>query len=176
MARKRVNEVEKQAPRGRAKPRKGNVDDRDDHPRFRQCRCRKAKPGTINGTKDWQVVDVCGQRYLVKVDPVYDARKLEGACTFTDNQIEVLEQALDRMHDTLLHEIIHAANDASGLKWALMNAFPNLSLKERRAIDEMICRFLAPALLGTLRGAGWLKLPEWPPRRLPKTKRHRSAK
>jgi Zn-dependent peptidase ImmA (M78 family) len=106
-------------------------------------------------------VDICGQRYRVMVDPAYDGKKWEGGCTWSDNLIEILEQAEDRMHDSLIHEIVHAITDACGLKWSIATRFKKLTAKERRELDEMLCRSFAPAILQTFRNAGWLRLPRW---------------
>jgi hypothetical protein len=133
------------------------VEDRDDRPRRRKAKAPRV--ALAGKRKLCKPVDICGQRYRVLLDDEYDSKKNEGQCTWADNLIELLAQAPDRVHDALMHEIVHAVNDASGLKWAIANRFPKLTLKERRALDEMLCRFLAPALLATLRNAGWLKLP-----------------
>ena len=153
--------------RAKKKPRKSNANDGADRPR-NSTRNRKAPTPKVAlvGKRRWaRKVDVCGQRYDVKVDDAYDSRKWEGACTWSDNLIEILVQAEDRMHDALIHELVHAINDASGLKWEIANRFKKkLSLQDRRDLDELMCRHLAPAILQVFRNAGWLKLPKWPPR------------
>lgn len=140
-----------------ANRRKGSTTT-EERPRARRPKAQRAD---LKGrAKYCEPVDVCGQRYRVLVDPDYANDKLEGACTWADNVIELLLQAEDRMHDALIHEIVHAITDASGLKWTIAATFgKKLNAKDRAKLDEMLCRFLAPALLSTLRNAGWLKLP-----------------
>lgn len=129
----------------------------------RPQRRAKPTPAELKGkVKFCEPIDVCGQRYRVLVDPDFGPKKIEGSCTYQDNLIELLDQAEDRMHDTLFHEIVHAIADAGALKWTIATRFPKLTKKDRAALDEMLCRFFAPALLATLRSAGWLKLPRKP--------------
>lgn len=175
MARRTRTEIEveilvdakKPARARRKKPRKSNANDGPDRPR-NSTRNRKTPIPRValEGKRRWgEKVDICGQRYDVKVDTAYHAKKWEGACTWADNLIELLEQAPDRMHDALIHEVFHAIMDACGLKWEIANRFgKKLSVQDRRDLDEMLCRHLAPAVLQTFRNAGWLKLPAWPPR------------
>jgi hypothetical protein len=105
-------------------------------------------------------IDVCGQRYRVGV--FTDERGYQGATTFADNAIEIQDQAEDRMHDTLLHELLHACFDACGLKLQIRERFSTMKKKDRDFLEEAICVMLSPALLATLRRAGWLKLPRKP--------------
>lgn len=157
-------EAKKQRKRSsrRKKPRKSNANDGSDRP-TRTRRARKPKT-TLEGRRHWvRKLDICGQRYDVRVDTSFHNAKWEGSCTWSANLIEILEQAEDRMHDALLHEIIHAMNDASGLKWEIANRFKKkLTVEDRRDLDELLCRHLAPAILQTFRNAGWLRLPRWP--------------
>lgn len=157
-------EITMLAPRRRAK---GTDDRHSDHPLSRiRCTCgttRPTKPSELRGTVLWFTLEICGQRYEVWVDREYHPLKLEGACTWTENRIDVLEQSYDRMLDTLIHEVLHAMTDASALKWTIHELFPKLSLQERRRLDEAFCRFAAPAMLSCFRSAGMLNPPAWPP-------------
>lgn len=133
-----------------------------------QRRKRAGKRPELKGTVPWlKDLDVCGQRYVAKVDPVYDHRKLEGACTWSDNLLEVLEQAEDRMLDALIHELTHAINEASGLRSAIAAMFPKMKQAELKKLDEIMCRMQAPAWLRLWRSLGF---------RLPRKPRHRSKK
>ncbi len=163
MARRRLIDVEVVVHEAlldeRPSRRKGSPANETKHCRAPRVPKKGSKP-VLKGTKKYcDPVNVCGQRYRVMTDPVYDPHKWEGACTWQDNLIELLDQAEDRVHDSLLHELVHAITDACGLKWAIANRFKKLTASDRRALDEMLCRMLAPALLATLRDAGWLRLP-----------------
>lgn len=117
----------------------------------------RKKRGTLWG----KPVDVCGQRYRIEVFD--DLGENEGECDHVAGVIRIKRQAHDRMADTLLHELItHAAWDASGLKWMLVQAF-QVPKKKMDAIEEMLARISSPAMLSTLRNAGWLRLPPVPP-------------
>jgi len=141
-----------------ARSRKGT--DSFDAPKKRPKK-KSSKP-ELKGTRVWvRHFNVCGQRYAIKVDPSYSGDKWEGACTWSENLIEILAQAEDRMHDALLHEIVHALTDACGFKWTARQLM-KLTAKQNKILDELICRLFAPALLGTLRDAGWLHLPRKP--------------
>ncbi len=147
--------------------RKSGPDQRPERPKnkHRTVPAGVKKPVELVGTrkwKNWETVNICGQRYRIRVDTAYDPKKIEGSCEWSNNLIELMVQAEDRMHDTLIHEIVHAITDASGLKWAIANRFRKLTKKDRADLDEMLCRLLSPALLGALRDAGWLKLPRKP--------------
>ncbi len=139
----------------------------ESHPEERRPK-KTTKSDELVGRKPWiKEIDICGQRYRIMIDPEWSPKKNEAQCCEADNQIDVLEQAEDRMHDSLIHETLHAMTDASGLRWKIATTF-KLTLAERRHLDEMICRALAPAILSSFRSAGWLRLPGKP--------RHRSAK
>lgn len=173
-ARSRKREIEVLLSRP-TRRRKGN-EEVSDHPSRIRCSCgahRKPKATELHGTVLWCEIDVFGQRYQVWVDREFHPSKPEGLCTWTHNRIDILEQSIDRMHDTLVHEIIHAQNDASGMKWTIAQLFPKLTVKQRRQLDELLCRFGAPAMLSIFRSLGWLHLPTWPPAPERKTARLR---
>ena len=123
-------------------------------------------------------INICGQRFAIEAF-FRDAREgnprgYEGSTIVEDNVIEVLQDAEDRAHDTLMHEILHAIFDCSGFKYDFRERIgrKKVSIAELKWIEETMCRRFAPALLSALRDAGWLQLP----RRLRKTSRHRTAK
>lgn len=114
-------------------------------------------------------LNIYGLHYTVIVDPDLE---LEGSCETSTLEIRIKEYAYRRMLDTLVHEIVHAMLDASGMGWAMRQRL-RMSLKQWQAFEEdFIVRPLTPVLLTTLENAEWLRLPRLPTRR--GRKRHRS--
>lgn len=111
------------------------------------------------GRKLCDAIEIAGQRYDVVARKEIDDEGTEGMCHHTENLIEVAEQAEDRMADTLLHEIMHAAIEASGHRHAIRTKH-RLTREEWLVLEEDIVRALAPVLLSSLRRAGWLRLPK----------------
>lgn len=140
---------------------------------------KKAKSRTKKAGVAWcEPINICGQRFAIEAF-FRDARDVnergyEGRTIVEDNVIEVLQDAEDRAHDTLMHEILHAIFDCSGFKYDFRERIgrQKVSIAELKWIEETFCRRFAPALLSALRDAGWLQLP----RRLRKSSRHRTAK
>jgi hypothetical protein len=118
----------------------------------------------------WSRISVNGQRFDIEAffrdAGEKNPRPYAGACTVEDNLIEVLADAEDCAHDTLLHEIIHAAWNTSTLKHAIRGKISKKKLTDAdlKWIEELVCLTLAPVLLGALRDAGWLQLPRLPKR------------
>lgn len=104
-------------------------------------------------------LEIAGQHYRIVARKEIDDEGTEGVCHHTDNLIEVAEQAEDRMADTLLHEIMHAAIEASGHRRTIRTKH-RLTREEWDDLEEDVIRALAPVLLSALRRAGWLRLPK----------------
>lgn len=111
-------------------------------------------------------IEFSGHRFVVWVDPKL---KIEGLCDFASGEIVLRPQVADRMAETLMHEVLHATIDASGLGWLLRRRF-RMSESQRDAFEEDVIRVLSPALFASLRGAGWLRFP-----RLPRPARHHKS-
>lgn len=111
------------------------------------------------GRKLCEPIEIAGQRYDVVARKEIDDEGTEGMCHHTENLIEVAEQAEDRMADTLLHEVMHAALEASGHRHVIRTKH-RLTREEWHALEEDVIRALAPTLLSTLRRVGWLRLPK----------------
>lgn len=67
------------------------------------------------------------------------------------------------MWDSLIHELVHATFTNSGLGDVLKRKL-NLTHEQWVEVEEDIARVFTPALLSTLRRAGWLTLPQPPPK------------
>ncbi len=122
------------------------------HPKPQKKRVLEQRAGSI---------DVCGQRFAIEI---YSSLEIEGECDYANGVLRLRRQAPDRMADTLLHEVLHAIFDASGMGWLLRGRF-QLSKARYDALEENMIRMLCPALHSTLRNAGWLRLPRHPSRR-----------
>lgn len=106
-------------------------------------------------------IDVCGQRYAIEI---YTVLESQGECDYEAATIRLRRQAPDRMADTLIHEVLHAILDAAGIGWTMRGRF-KLSKRAYDKFEEDFVRMMTPALLSTLRNAGWLRLPRHPSRR-----------
>lgn len=96
-------------------------------------------------------VDVCGQEYEIVVDPNL---KIDGECSFSENIIRIKPgMAFWRSMDTILHELLHAIFDASGLGWTMRQRLKMSKAEWHKFEEDFIIRPMTPALLSTLKSA-----------------------
>lgn len=108
----------------------------------------------ISGTT-WRV-------FLVDVTQIPEMQDLEGWTKPWDTSI-YLDRSLppDKLHETLVHELLHAIHETSGINQAILDVL-NLDHKTGDRFEELITRLLSPVLIDTLRRNGWLTLPRIP--------------
>ncbi len=111
----------------------------------------------------WVTITVCGFRDLrvVAVD------RMSGAGDYMERTglIRVKFSERTYMEDTLFHEVTHAAWDACGLGMMLHRKWGHLlTMAQLDDLEEDILVLQTPALLGTLKQAGWLTMPSPPSR------------
>ncbi len=113
----------------------------------------------------WCELDVCGQRYRVLLSEAEGCAELgddEGVTLGERTEIYIQRGlSASRKEDTLIHELIHALLDASGAGHSLCEHL-GLSEDRWREFEEKLARLMAPAMLATFRGAGWLEIPAQP--------------
>jgi hypothetical protein len=111
----------------------------------------------------WCSVKVCGVRdYQVDACSSVPGGN-SGDCTYRTGRIRVRFAERTNMEDTLFHEVTHAVWDASGLKDMLRRRLsPIMTAAQIADLEEDILVMQTPGLLGTLKTAGWLKLPRPP--------------
>lgn len=106
-------------------------------------------------------LEICGQTYSifsVKKGDVKGMGTAEGMTDVLKNEIYLKQKLLKnpcRFLDTLVHEILHAIFDASGLGFWLKRKMKVRGNAWIRAQEELI-RFQTPALVSTLKNAGFL--------------------
>lgn len=104
---------------------------------------------------------ICGQRYSifsVKKGEVKGMGRAEGMTIVSKNVIYIKERLLknpDRFMDTLIHEILHALFDASGLGFWLKEKY-QFTEEGWFKFQEKVIRFQTPALLSTLASLGFI--------------------
>lgn len=107
-------------------------------------------------------VEICGMRYDIKTAAEVNDEDTECyGYLDVDTHSIVIQEGLtpDRFENTLVHEVMHACFDASGLGTALAGV-----LKRGAKIDdveEQIVRGLTSTLIGSLRSIGLLRKKRW---------------
>lgn len=103
-------------------------------------------------------IDVNGLSYRVFVCSP-DAECLEGnegIADYTAGVIWLRDTNPSRLRDTLVHEILHACMDASGVSHLLDSLISKRTKTTVREAEELIVRALTPCLITALRSANLL--------------------
>lgn len=107
-------------------------------------------------------VEICGMRYDIKTDahPVVGDDECYGYLDVDTHSIVIQEDLTpDRFENTLVHEVMHACFDASGLGAALTAVLKRGA--KREDVEEQIVRGLTSTLIGSLRSIGMMRKKRW---------------
>lgn len=107
-------------------------------------------------------VEICGMRYDIRTDTKLNVENAECyGYLDVDTHSIVIQEGLtpDRFENTLVHEIMHACFDASGLGTALSGALKRGTKLDD--VEEQIVRGLTSTLIGSLRSIGLITKKRW---------------
>lgn len=113
----------------------------------------------------WLTLDIGGQKWRVSILGADEAPPpemlgkegvCEGVCLHEEGMIYIREMpSKPRMYDALIHELLHAVIDTSGIGTLLSNNMKRGSKWDE--LEEQLVRILTPHIITTLRNARLLK-------------------